>query len=110
MTEIRVTALSDGEYSVEVHEGVGSTTHRVTVSPDELERFGAGADARALVRESFAFLLEREPKESILGSFGLSVIERYFPEYPDAIRRRLEAVEEKESMGREGLEPPTSAM
>ena len=33
-----------------------------------------------------AFLLEREPKESILGSFELPVIERYFPDYPTAIR------------------------
>ena len=34
-------------------------------------------------------LLEREPKESILARFDLPVIERYFPEYPHEIRRRL---------------------
>jgi len=33
------------------------------------------------VRESFRFLLEREPKESILREFDLSVIKRYFPDY-----------------------------
>ena len=38
-----------------------------------------------LVRRSFAFLLEREPKESILRSFDLPVIGRYFPDYERTI-------------------------
>jgi hypothetical protein len=33
------------------------------------------------VVRAFEFLLERESKESILGSFGLSVIGRYFPDF-----------------------------
>jgi len=37
------------------------------------------------VRRSFAFLLAREPRESILREFELPVIARYFPEYPKAI-------------------------
>jgi hypothetical protein len=41
------------------------------------------------VRRSFEFLLEREPKESILASFDLTVIARYFPEYESEIARRL---------------------
>ena len=39
------------------------------------------ATPEQLVEASFAFLLEREPKESILRSFELPVIARYFPEY-----------------------------
>jgi hypothetical protein len=39
------------------------------------------------VADSFAFLLEREPKESILREFDLSVITRYYPEYERAITR-----------------------
>ena len=31
-------------------------------------------------------LLEREPKESILGRFDVSVIGRYFPDFESAIR------------------------
>jgi hypothetical protein len=54
---------------------------------DELA--GAGALEAELVRESFAFLLEREPPTSILPTFSLDVIGRYFPEYPTEIRRRL---------------------
>ena len=38
---------------------------------------------------SFAFLLEREPRESILRQFELPVIERYFPGYEAQIRRRM---------------------
>jgi len=34
-----------------------------------------------LVSDSFGFLLAREPKDSILKAFDLSVIKRYFPEY-----------------------------
>ncbi len=29
----------------------------------------------------FGFLLDREPKESILGRFDVTVIARYFPEF-----------------------------
>ncbi len=77
-------------FEVTVQESGGSTRHRVTVSEDELRRFGgATADPGALVKESLRFLLEREPIESILGSFAIQVIERYFPEYPKEIVRRL---------------------
>jgi hypothetical protein len=56
----------------------------------DLERLAPGAtDPSSLVRASFAFLLERESRESILRRFELMVIERYFPEYPGEIVRRL---------------------
>ncbi len=53
---------------------------------DELG-WGDAAEAE-LVRESFAFLLEREPPTSILSRFSLDVIGRYFPEYSTEIRGR----------------------
>lgn len=58
-----------------------STTHEVTVSTADLERWGGAGGLEALVRRSFEFLLEREPKESIFRRFDLSVIPRYFPEF-----------------------------
>jgi len=64
-----------------------TTTHRVKISRAEHERYGDG-DVADLVRRSFDFLLEREPNTSILREFDLSAIERYFPEYPEAIARR----------------------
>jgi len=65
------------------------TEHSVIVSQDDLNRWGRGIakkDVEDLVRRSFYFLLEREPPSSILGTFDLSAIERYFPEYDRAIR------------------------
>ena len=47
-----------------------------------------GEDDEGLVRASFVFLLEREPPSSILKTFDLSVISRYFPEYAHEMRRR----------------------
>jgi len=43
----------------------------------------------SLVEASIAFLLERESKESILRDFDLIVIEKFFPDYEQEIRRRL---------------------
>jgi hypothetical protein len=59
-----------------------ATVHVVSVPAADLARLSPGAtDPADLVSRSFAFLLAREPKESILGRFDLMVIARYFPEY-----------------------------
>ena len=42
--------------------------------------------SKELIKKSFEFLLERESKESILSSFDLPVISRYFPEYERVIK------------------------
>jgi hypothetical protein len=39
------------------------------------------------VRASFEYLLAREPAGSILPRFDLGIIERYFPEWRNAMRR-----------------------
>ena len=73
---------------VDVVEGGSSTIHRVTVATADLERLDPDAkDPRDLVRRSFTFLLEREPKESILREFDLTVIGRYFPDWEHQLRR-----------------------
>lgn len=41
------------------------------------------------IRAAFAFLLDREPKESILSRFDVTVISRYFPEFDAEIGRYL---------------------
>ena len=89
MTRIRVEASGGDVYRVTLSEPGGDTVHSVTVSEDERGRYGGDSVAEDLLRESFRFLLEREPKESILASFELSAIERYFPEYGGQIRQRL---------------------
>jgi len=75
-------------FDVNVREGDTTTEHQVTVSETDLERLGGGRSPEAFVRDCFAFLLERDPKESILSSFDVGVIGRYFPEFERAIARR----------------------
>ena len=89
MATIGVLQRDDKTFVVTVDEGRSSTTHTVTVWPSDLERYAPDADPEELVRASFEFLLEREPKESILRTFELPVIERYFPEYAAAMRSRF---------------------
>lgn len=73
---------------VTVGDKRSSLAFEVTVTAEELARLDPGAaEPSELVRRSFEFLLSREPKESILRSFGLSVISRYFPEYEREIHR-----------------------
>ena len=68
-----------------------ATRHSVNVSHDDLARLAPGHyDPHELVETSFGFLLEREPRESILRTFDLPVIERYFPGYEAWIRRQME--------------------
>jgi hypothetical protein len=91
--EIEVRPVDRGKghaFEVVVREGKGETHHQVTLGEADLQRFGGGGvEPAALIRESFRFLLERESKETILASFDLSVIARYFPEYPREILIRL---------------------
>lgn len=89
MARIEVQPVARSEFTFRVVVADGSTTeHEVTLGPDDVERLGA-PDARTLVRESFEFLLEREPKESILQRFELAVIGRYFPEWESEMRTRF---------------------
>ena len=93
MTELDIACrrASDGEswicdVAVDV-EGGASTRHIVTVASADLARLDPGArDPHLLVDRSFRFLLEREPNASILRSFDLMEIARYFPEFESAIQ------------------------
>jgi hypothetical protein len=82
-------APSGWSCTVTVDDGQGApTTHVVGVTTDDLRRLTpAETTPDDLVVRSFGFLLEREPKESILRRFDLTVIGRYFPEYERTIRR-----------------------
>jgi hypothetical protein len=78
------------ECQVTVRERGSASYHRVTLRQADYDRLSEGkASPETLVEESFRFLLEREPKESILRSFELPVIGRYFPEYEREIKSRL---------------------
>jgi hypothetical protein len=80
--EVRCAPEGDGyRCTVDVSDATGTSHHLVRVTATDVGRWGHGRSAEELVRDSFAFLLEREPKESILKEFDLSVIQRYFPDY-----------------------------
>ncbi len=90
MASIEVIPMGSGEFQVEVHDDAGQSTHSVVVPEGYMEQLGVqDAAMQDLVRESFRFLLEREPKESIQGEFELSTIVDYFPEYPEEIKDRV---------------------
>lgn len=85
-------AAGEGGWLCDVRVGQAGreSVYAVSVSAQELARFAPGADdPQRLVTASFEFLLERESKESILSRFALSVIERYFPDYPREVARLL---------------------
>ena len=90
--KIEVEALADGWFRVRVIEGASQSSHRVTLKPQDYIRLAGGlVEPTELVRRSFEFLLEHEPKESILAQFDLTEIGRYFPEFEGEIKRRLPA-------------------
>jgi hypothetical protein len=93
VAEIQVEPRGKDTFVVQVSEPDGRSRHRVTLDAGERARYGGDAAPEALLVESFRFLLEREPRGSILASFRLSAIERYFPDYPAEIRRRLAGAE-----------------
>ena len=59
--------------------GGTTTTHKVTVTNDALRDLtGNSVTKTSLLEFSFKFLLEREPNTSILSSFDINIISKYF--------------------------------
>jgi hypothetical protein len=86
MANISVTPRNATTYVVDV-QAISATQHTVTVTNDYANKLTDGKiSTEELIRLSFEFLLEREPNTSILRSFDLPVIARYFPEYERVIR------------------------
>ncbi len=86
---IKVRHMSGDQYEIIVDVAT-PTTHTVTLHElDRARLAGNKVSGERLIEESFCFLLEREPNTSILPTFDLPVIARYFPEYEREIRQRL---------------------
>lgn len=84
---IELNEKEPGSYEVRVVSGTQETTHIVEV-PGDLSAAGLPeSHPEELVEASFRFLLDREPNTAILDEFSLTDIKRYFPEYPEAVRR-----------------------
>lgn len=77
-----VTATDGWLCQVTVTDPGSESRHSVTFSRADFQRLASsGETPDGLVRRSFDFLLAREPKGSILKSFALTDIGRYFPEF-----------------------------
>jgi hypothetical protein len=91
MIEVRrITEDDPLDFEVVVREGGGETRHHVTMSRETCTRLTVGKHApERCLEAAFRFLLDREPKESILGRFDVTVISRYFPEFDRELPRYL---------------------
>jgi hypothetical protein len=87
MIHVTLTRSTDHyEFDVTVEEGGSQTRHQVTMNEMTYRKLGReGASPERVIEAAFEFLLEREPKESILSDFDVSVIARYFPSFEGEI-------------------------
>ena len=84
---ISIRKLSDDVFEVIVAK-TSTTTHTVKVTDQSLTDLTDDNTTKAQLLEfSFNFLLDREPNTSILSSFDINVISKYFPDYIDEVRR-----------------------
>ena len=84
---ISIKKQTDDVFVVTVADGI-TTTHTVTVTDQSLtDLTDNNVTKTQLLEFSFNFLLDREPNTSILSSFDINVISKYFPDYIDEVRR-----------------------
>ena len=84
---LSIKKFSDDVFTVTVAE-TSTTTHTVTITDQSLNDLTDNNVTKTQLLEfSFKFLLEREPNTSILSSFDIKVITKYFPDYRDEVRR-----------------------
>ena len=86
-SSISIEKRNDNVFEVTVADSV-TTTHTVTVTDQSLTDLTDNNTTKTQLLEfSFNFLLDREPNTSILSSFDINVISRYFSDYRDEVRR-----------------------
>ena len=79
--ELLITELSKDKFEITV-KADQLTNHTVSVTDQMLLNLTNNKTSKEeLLNFSFNFLLERESNTSILSSFDLTVISKYFPEY-----------------------------
>ena len=72
---------------VTISDHGSESRHSVTMTRTDFQRLtSSGETPVSLVRRSIEFLLQREKKESILKSFAVPDIGKYFPEFEREIR------------------------
>ena len=80
-SSISIEKRNDNVFEVTVADSV-TTTHTVTVTDQSLtDLTDNNVTKTQLLEFSFNFLIDREPNTSILSSFDINVIPRYFSDY-----------------------------
>ena len=97
----RISGDEPMRFEVTVREGGGESRHRVTMTRQFCATLCGGKNsceagsrcaegcAAQVIEAAFRFLLDREPKEAILGEFDITVIARYFAEFESALPEYL---------------------
>jgi len=85
---INVTRHDNDTFKVEVDDKGSKGRFSVTLDDDYHRKLKNELSKEELIEKSFEFLLEREPVGSILSSFDLKIISRYFPEYEREIKEK----------------------
>ena len=86
-SSISIEKRNDNVFEVTISDRV-TTTHTVTVTNQSLTDLADDNTTKTeLLEFSFNFLLDREPNTSILSSFDINVISRYFSNYGHEVRR-----------------------
>lgn len=91
---IKVTQTSQEpvyQFNVTINENGSQSNHTVTMSHEFYQGLTTQQSPADVIEKSFKFLLEREPKESILSRFDATVISNYFPEYQAELRKKLQS-------------------
>ncbi len=90
MIEVQRTNNGDPmQFEVTVREKGGESHHRVTMAADQKARLCPNSEPEECLKAAFRFLLDREPKEAILGRFDVTVISKYFPEFEKKLGKYL---------------------
>jgi hypothetical protein len=77
-------------FGVIIKDARSESRHQVSMSAEDAARFAKlGVEPPRCVEAAMRFLIDREPKEAILGAFDFDVIRRYFPEFDDAFPNYL---------------------
>ena len=88
---VSIKKLTDDVFGVTVTK-TSTTTHTVTVTDQSLtDLTDNNATKTQLLEFSFNFLLDREPNTSILSSFDINLISKYFSDFGAEVRRWCDA-------------------
>ena len=86
---IHIKELSGSKFEITVNKKA-ATKHTVLLTDEYYNNLTKKKiSKKKLLEYSFLFLLDRESNTSILSSFELNIISKYFPEYENEIKKIL---------------------